>query len=652
MVSSGVCSRDSGDEIATERTSLDEIAHYSAPVSSELYADIPAYFSTFKPRIHRNMRESSDASIQCQIDLFGKDRLGMVMGNLNTYCGDWTALVWPFCDPERLALAAYMVDFAFIHDDVDYKETIQTRKFEFDSEIRDKALRTGNHTPAFLDEFRNKQVIAKTMCKLVELDGKRGMKFIQQWENWKKAEKDYVETEAQRCETLDRWANGMARFAYKLTLTEEEEHLVTPLTQLIMNVLTLHNDYFSWDKENSFYNSSEEKLPMSNAVTLYMKWYSMSVEDAKDAIRIVAIHKEQEDGYLFADDCTQLDTFVGYQPSKGQENSHDKLDLTNGNTGHHSSVTGNLNTPFSTEAVGRLLDPLGKSIIEQPSKYIMSLPSKQLRDIFTGALNTWYCAPDCSIKTINHVVGLLHNCSLMLDDIEDQSPLRRGKPAAHIIYGAAQTINSAYFLCIEALHILHNLSKTAVSIYIDELRSLHIGQAQDLYWTCRGSIPSEDDYLRMIDGKTTSLFRMAGRLSQSEATMNKELDLTKFITFLGRYFQIRDDYQNLASSEYASQKGFCEDLDEGKLSLPLIHALGRGDPELRSIIENRKRKYQLNYEVKQLVLDKLHANGSFQYTLEVLQELQACVNTELEHLEYATGQKNWILRMLLHKLKI
>ncbi|KAL4891304.1 isoprenoid synthase domain-containing protein [Aspergillus ambiguus] len=406
---SETCPNGTETEVTNAEPCADEISRLSVPVPCDFYVSKPDYFSNFKPRIHRDNILSADASIQCQIDLFGKDRLGMVMGNLDTYCGDWTALVYPFCDPERLALAAYMVDFAFIHDDVDYKETIQTRKFESDSEIRDKALRTGNYTPAFLDESRNKQVIAKTMCKLIELDSKRGIEFIQQWENWKQSEKDYVEHEAQKCDTLDRfltlcyymrgcqWANGMARFAYKLTLTGEEEQLVTPLTQLIMNVLTLHNDYFSWDKENEFYNSSEEKLPMSNAVTLYMKWYSMSVEDAKDAIRAVAVQKEQEylqkkekflgeqpvspaimrwlnimehmvsgnllwsltcpryhrkpnnqyvdyyelrcrQGYAFPDDCSILDGFVGYQPINKDSSGCGEESPTNGQDRYENAV--------------------------------------------------------------------------------------------------------------------------------------------------------------------------------------------------------------------------------------------------------------------------------------------------------------------------
>lgn len=81
----------------------------------------------------------------------------------------------------------------------------------------------------------------------------------------------------------------------------------------------------------------------------------------------------------------------------------------------------------------------------------------------------------------------------MLDDIEDASPVRRGHPAAHIVFGTSQTINSATFLYAKCLESALNLSKEAVACFSEELCQLHIGQSHDLYWTYHCKVGRADD---------------------------------------------------------------------------------------------------------------------------------------------------------------
>ena len=80
--------------------------------------------------------------------------------------------------------------------------------------------------------------------------------------------------------------------------------------------------------------------------------------------------------------------------------------------------------------------------VESPSRYIESLPSKGVRSRVISALNIWYEVPYNEMVIIKQVVRFLHEASLMLDDIEDSSTLRRGKPCAHTIFGIPQTMNS------------------------------------------------------------------------------------------------------------------------------------------------------------------------------------------------------------------
>lgn len=87
----------------------------------------------------------------------------------------------------------------------------------------------------------------------------------------------------------------------------------------------------------------------------------------------------------------------------------------------------------------------------------------------------------------------------------------------------------------------------------------------------------------MVDGKTGGLFRLLVRLMAIESPHSEwiDTDVGRLCRLLGRYYQIREDYQNLVSEEYTAQKGFCEDLDEGKFSFPLMHALTHADKRLQ-----------------------------------------------------------------------
>lgn len=166
---------------------------------------------------------------------------------------------------------------------------------------------------------------------------------------------------------------------------------------------------------------------------------------------------------------------------------------------------------------------------------------------------------------------MLHQSSLMLDDIEDDSTLRRGKPTAHTLFGTAQTINSANWVFVCAFEELRQLRGVdAATVFVEELKNLHCGQALDLHWKHHTYIPSVDEYLNMVDHKTGGLFRLCVRLMQGESSTScHHIDAERFITLLGRYFQIRDDYQNLVSDEVRlhTNLGYHEDMP----NLPIVY---------------------------------------------------------------------------------
>ncbi|XP_011679939.2 geranylgeranyl pyrophosphate synthase [Strongylocentrotus purpuratus] len=281
-------------------------------------------------------------------------------------------------------------------------------------------------------------------------------------------------------------------------------------------------------------------------------------------------------------------------------------------------------------------------ILMEPYNYILQVPGKQVRTKLSRAFNCWMDIPEDNIKKISEVVQMLHNASLLIDDIEDSSKLRRGIPVAHSIYGIAQTINSAnymYFLGLkEVMQFDH---PDAMKIFTEQLVLLHQGQGMDIYWRDSYTCPTEEEYKEMVIKKTGGLFGLAVRLMQLFSE-NKS-DFKPLSDILGLYFQIRDDYANLCSKQYTENKSYCEDLTEGKFSFPLIHGI-RSQPENTQVMSILRQRTE-DMDVKKYCVDLLEKFGSFEYTRKVLFDLE---KQAYEHISNLGG--NPILESILEEL--
>ncbi|KAH0293178.1 geranylgeranyl diphosphate synthase 1, partial [Aureobasidium sp. EXF-3399] len=257
-------------------------------------------------------------------------------------------------------------------------------------------------------------------------------------------------------------------------------------------------------------------------------------------------------------------------------------------------------------------------ILLAPYDYLDGHPGKDIRSLLIGAFNAWLHVPKPSLDIITRVVGMLHTASLLIDDVEDSSVLRRGVPVAHNIFGTAQTINSANYVYFCALRELMKLNNPrAIEIYNDELLNLHRGQGMDLFWRDSLTCPSEHDYLEMVGNKTGGLFRLAIKLMQAESSV--PIDCVPLCNTIGLLYQIRDDYKNLSDTIYTQNKGLCEDLTEGKFSFPVIHSI-RSDPQNLVLINILKQKPQ-DEEIKRYAVKYMEKTGSFAYSRRVLRGL-------------------------------
>jgi geranylgeranyl diphosphate synthase, type III len=283
-------------------------------------------------------------------------------------------------------------------------------------------------------------------------------------------------------------------------------------------------------------------------------------------------------------------------------------------------------------------------VVRGPYDYSTSHPGKDFRSQLIAAFNAWLEVPARSLDIITRVVGMLHESSLLVDDVQDSSELRRGFPVAHNIFGVAQTINSANYVYFCALQDLQRLGNPkAIAMFAEELVNLHRGQGMDLFWRDALTCPTEDDYLEMVSNKTGGLFRLGIKLMQAESPI-ADIDCVPLINLVGLIFQIRDDLLNLSSTEYSDNKGECEDLTEGKFSFPVIHSI-RADPSNLQLINILKQK-TTDVQVKRYAVSYMESKGSFDYTREVLTVLIERARRTAEQIDAGRGKTAGIQKIL------
>ena len=231
-------------------------------------------------------------------------------------------------------------------------------------------------------------------------------------------------------------------------------------------------------------------------------------------------------------------------------------------------------------------------LVSDVARHILFAGGKRLRPLLL-VLSAKLCGYDNAYaKTVSTALEYLHAATLLHDDIIDDAVLRRGKTVAHSLYGNAITVLVGDFLLARALAICADSGKIKVIHIISNLtENMSTGEVHQLMRKGDVSL-TEDEYLEVIRRKTAVLFQAACTVSAviAEAPEEKETALSDFGYHLGIAFQMADDLLDYTMDTQALGKEVGADLREGKLTLPVIHALQQANPTERSqmveIIQN------------------------------------------------------------------
>jgi geranylgeranyl diphosphate synthase type I len=222
---------------------------------------------------------------------------------------------------------------------------------------------------------------------------------------------------------------------------------------------------------------------------------------------------------------------------------------------------------------------------------------------------------------------ILHNGTIIVDDVEDNATMRRGKPALHHSHGVDVALNAGnamYFLPLKI--ITHNPADlpaetrlTAYEMLMHELNRTHLGQGMDICWHNEKHVDiTEQEYLEMCACKTGCLGRIVARLAAVVTGQDEDVEQTaaKFVELMSVAFQIGDDILDIETSDEdggAFGKGVGNDIREGKKTLMIIHAANHAPPETVARMEEILWADENTLEEIQTVVDILYETGSVEY---------------------------------------
>jgi len=217
------------------------------------------------------------------------------------------------------------------------------------------------------------------------------------------------------------------------------------------------------------------------------------------------------------------------------------------------------------------------SVIPALAEHLIADAGKRLRPLLTVAAARLAGARDDKALMLAAAVEFIHTATLLHDDVVDSSELRRGKVAAHLIWGAPSSVLVGDFLFARAFELMVDAGSMAAleilaraSRVIAEGEVLQLTRAHDLGLT-------QEMYLQIIGAKTAELFAASAEAGAVAAGASAErcTALRRFGQELGIAFQLVDDALDYGGSSEAMGKNTGDDFREGKATLPLLLAMAR-----------------------------------------------------------------------------
>lgn len=269
----------------------------------------------------------------------------------------------------------------------------------------------------------------------------------------------------------------------------------------------------------------------------------------------------------------------------------------------------------SLESDIELLNRTNRALLDHPGKQLRPILALLVARAIGGRVN------DDALR-FAAASELLHNATLLHDDVADGSAERRGRPTVMSLLGSRASVLLGDFWLVRAVARILEASRESnrvIRIFADTLADLAEGEMLQLQKASAGDT-QEADYQRIIYNKTASLF-VAAALSaaiSAQATPAQEEAVRSYAENLGMAFQIKDDifdYQENASIG----KPVGQDLQEQKITLPLLGAL-QAAPEQEASVRRMVTQIGEHPEYQAEIVEFVKTRGGMDYAVARLDE--------------------------------
>jgi len=274
-------------------------------------------------------------------------------------------------------------------------------------------------------------------------------------------------------------------------------------------------------------------------------------------------------------------------------------------------------------------------LIRKVGEYVLSSGGKRVRPalLLLAARVSGYTGNQA--VPLASVIEFIHTATLLHDDVVDSASLRRGIASANTLWGNEASVLVGDFLFSKSFSLMVKVGSLDILRVLSDATTV-IAEGEVMQLLCTGELDlTEEKYTDVVRSKTAILMSAACEAGAilGSATGNQQRALADFGMDLGIAFQLMDDILDYVATEEEFGKSIGHDLEEGKITLPLIHTLRQCSEDERAIIGTVVEQDEMSLQDFRTVSGLVKQYGGIDYTIQAARTYIDRCKSHLEQFE-------------------